>query len=145
VLLAGSAGGAGLALAAWLGERNGLDLAGSAIAATAALGLAASFRPDVVLLDFHRMPRSLGHTVSLLKQLSPAPLVLVLTHDASETMRRHCRESLVDAVFDKTSDLEPLATLLERTRNALASSGESERRSRPVKILPLSPVSKGTK
>jgi len=119
VLLVGNVGTASVALSAWLSEREKLDVAGPAETTDAALALAASFKPDVVLLDFHGLPVSISYTVSLLKELSPSLLVLVLTHDASATMRRRCREARVDAVFDKTTELETVAALLEQTRKSL--------------------------
>ena len=123
VLLVGNVGAASVALSAWLSEREKLlAVAGPAETTAAALTLAASFEPDVVLLDFHGLPASISHTVSLLKGLSPSPLVLVLTHDASATMRRRCLDAHVDAVFDKTTELETVATLLEQTRKSLAGT-----------------------
>ena len=123
VLLVGSEGAANFTLSAWLSElEKMLDVAGPTKTTAAALAVAAGFKPDVVLLDFHGFPISIGYTVSLLKELSPPPLVLVLTHDASATMRRRCREARVDAVFDKTSELEMVAALLEQTRKFLAGS-----------------------
>jgi DNA-binding NarL/FixJ family response regulator len=118
VLLVGTAGAASRALATWLSERTPLDLAGPAKSTTETLTLAARFRPDVILLDFHGLPASIEGTVSFFKELSPPPLVLVLTHDASDTMRRRCHAANVDAVFDKTTDLEAIAALLERTRES---------------------------
>jgi DNA-binding NarL/FixJ family response regulator len=121
VLLVGDAGPANVALSAWLGEREMLEVAGPVATTAEALALAASFKPDVTLLDFHGLPASTGYTVSLFKGLSPPPLVFVLTHDASETMRRRCNEARVDAVFDKTTELETVATVLEQTRESFAA------------------------
>jgi DNA-binding NarL/FixJ family response regulator len=118
VLLIGNPGAASVALSTWLGERE-LDLAGPATTTVAAVVLAASFKPDVILLDFHGLPVSIAYTVSLLKELSPAPLVLVLTHDASAAMRRRCLAAGVDAVFDKTTQLEEVAAVLEQTRQSI--------------------------
>jgi len=123
VLLVGNASTASVALSAWLSEREKLlDVAGPAETTDAALALATSFKPDVVLLDFHGLPVSISYTVSPLKELLPSLLVLVLTHDASATMRRRCREARVDAVFDKTTELETVAALLEQTRTSLAET-----------------------
>jgi DNA-binding NarL/FixJ family response regulator len=103
-----------------VGDQSGATVAGPAAVAAAASALAATFQPHVVLLDFHGLPVSTASTVSLLKKLSPPPLVVVLTHDASDAMRRRCREAHVDAVFDKTSELEAVATLLRDTQKSLA-------------------------
>jgi DNA-binding NarL/FixJ family response regulator len=125
VLLVGNVGAASVALSAWLSEREKrLDVAGPAETTAAVLALAASFAPDVVLLDFHGLPVSISLTVSLLKDLSPSPLVLVLTHDASPTMRRRCSDAHVDAVFDKTTELEAVAALLEQARTSLVGTAD---------------------
>ena len=120
VLLAGRPGAASSALAAWVSDQSGVTVAGPAATTAEAPALAATFRPHVVLLDFHGLSISTARTVSALKKLSPAPLVIVLTHDGSEAMRRRCREANVDAVFDKTTELEAVALLLKDTRKSLA-------------------------
>ena len=135
VLLVGHAGAAARALAAWLGERKALDLAGPAKTTAATFALAARFKPDAVLLDFHGLPIAIDRTVARFKEFSPPPLVLVLTHDASETMRRRCRAACVDAVFDKTADLESVASLLKRTRKSIAMAGLSTPRPSPAPTI----------
>jgi DNA-binding NarL/FixJ family response regulator len=122
VLLVGEAGPANTALSVWLGEREMLEVAGPIATTAAALAIAATFKPDVTLLDFHGLPTSTGYTVSLFKALSADTLVFVLTHDASSTMRRRCREARVDAVFDKTTELETVAAVLEQTRKSFSES-----------------------
>ena len=119
VLLAGCPGPASAALAVWVGEQSGATVAGPATVAAAASRLAETFQPHVVLLDFHGLPVSTAATVAFLKKLAPPPVVVVLTHDASEAMRRRCREAHVDAVFDKTSELEAVARLLQDTQKSL--------------------------
>ncbi|MEO6568192.1 MAG: response regulator [Opitutaceae bacterium] len=126
VLLIGNPGAASAALSAWLGEHELLDIAGPATTTLAAVVLAASFKPEVVLLDFHGHPMSTTYTVSLLKDLSPVPLVFLLTHDASAAMRRRCLAAGVDAVFDKTTELEALAAQLEETGKCLVRSIATE-------------------
>jgi DNA-binding NarL/FixJ family response regulator len=120
VLLLGRSGTASDALAVWVNEQSGATIAGPAAATAKALALADTFVPDVVLLDFHGLSGgSTAHIVSLLKKLSVPPLVVVLTHDGSDAMRRRCREASVDAVFDKTNELDALVTLLTDTQVAL--------------------------
>jgi DNA-binding NarL/FixJ family response regulator len=114
VLLAGRASAANLALAGWLWELGGVVAAGPADTTADALTLAATFRPDVVLLDFHEP--SIGHTVSLFKELEPAPKVFVLTHETSESMRHRCRAVHIDAVFHKTNELDQLSVALDALR-----------------------------
>jgi DNA-binding NarL/FixJ family response regulator len=120
VLLAGRPGAASRALATWVSDQSGATVTGPAATMAEAPALIATFHPHVVLLDFHGVTVSTTTAVSLLKVLSPPPFVIVLTHDASEAMRRRCRLAGVDAVFDKTRELEAVATLLQATRASVA-------------------------
>lgn len=122
VLLAGRAGAASNALAGWVIEQTGASLSGPGDSVAETLALAAEFQPHVVLLDFHGLAGSTVRTVSLFKELSPSPVVVVLTHDASNAMRRRCRDARVDAVFDKTAELEPVAALLKKIRKSQSPS-----------------------
>jgi DNA-binding NarL/FixJ family response regulator len=118
VQLVGPIGAASGALRAWLGERAGLHLAGPAATIAAALALATTFRPQAVVLDFHGLPVSVTRTVALFKQNRPPPHVIVLAHDASPALRRRCRDARVDAVFDRTNELDLLAAHLEQLRTS---------------------------
>ena len=122
VLLVGQCNGASAALGSWLRERRQLGVTGPTATTAEALGLAAKQRPHVVLLDFHGLPVSTPYIVTLLKELSPAPQVFVLNHDASAAMRRRCHAAHVDAVIDKTSELDLLATLLAGARESVTAN-----------------------
>ena len=125
VLLAGSTNGSGPVLAAWLREQGGLDVTGGGRTTAEMLALATLVRPEVVLLDFHGLPVSIGYTVALFKELIPAPAVFLLTHDASPAMRRRCLAAGVNAVFDKTADLDALrAELMGRSLAATADAAD---------------------
>ena len=112
VQLAGSATGSNSTLVAWLGELDGVEITGGGRTTAETLALATVGHPDVILLDFHGLPVSTGYAVTLFKELSPPPAVFVLTHDASPPMRRRCLEARVDAVFDKTAELDALRAAL---------------------------------
>ena len=111
-LLAGSLTGSSAPLAQWLSEQDGVEVTGSGRTTAETLALATVVRPDVILLDFHGLIISTGSAVALFKELTPAPAVFVLTHDASPAMRRRCLGAGVDAIFDKTADLESLREAL---------------------------------
>lgn len=119
ILLVGTVGNGSAALAAWLRERAEFAVSEPATTTAAALGLALRVKPHVVLLDFHGLPISTGYTVSLFKELSPPPLVIVLTLDDSEATRRRCRDAGVDAVFNKSTGLDAIVGLLEEHRKSL--------------------------
>lgn len=104
------------ALASWLTEQDSALSCLAAGSVAEAIVLAVEPRPHVVLLDFHGMTGSIAHTVARFKELTPPPAVFVLTHDASPTMRRHCRDVRVDAVFDKTAELVALSGALKALR-----------------------------
>lgn len=109
------------ALAEWLRIQPELMVRGPAATVPAALAFTNTFHPDVVLLDFHGLSVPIWIAVKLFKTLSPAPRVFVLTHDMNDVMHRRLLEARVDAVFDKTSDLDALATLLTSIRTKPAS------------------------
>lgn len=112
VLVINGGNRASVAFIAWLRDEVICEVQGPALTTDAAITLAVEFKPHVVLLDFEGLPGSVNYTVALLKELAPAPRVFVLTHDASEAMRRRAREAGVAQVFDKTTQLEELVTAL---------------------------------
>ena len=116
VLLIGMPGAAGAALSGWLDELAQVEVAGPAPTTVAALVLAARFQPEVVPARFPRITR-----IDQLHRF-PSPLVFLLTHDASAAMRRRCLAMGVDAVFDKTTELETVTAVLEQTRKSFAAS-----------------------
>jgi DNA-binding NarL/FixJ family response regulator len=119
VLLVGSSGLASAALASWLADQNAAAIVGPAITLDQMLELGRRFRPHLVLLDFHGLPIAIAAAASRLKELTPMPRIVVLTHDGSDAMRRRCRAACVDAVFDKTSELDAMADLLRDLRQSL--------------------------
>ena len=127
VLLAGAVTESSAALANWLGEQDGVHVTGSGRTTAETLALATVVRPDVVLLDFHDQPVATGYTVALFKELTPAPAVFVLTHDGSPAMRRRCLMARVDAVFDKTAELDALRSALAHLayQSAISVPGRS--------------------
>ena len=112
VLLFSSAGPASVSLTTWLAEQEGLLVCAPASTMHESISLAVEFQPHVVLLDFHGLPVSTGYVVARLKELPLRPAVFVLTHDASAAMRRRCHASGVEAVFDKTAELDALCDAL---------------------------------
>lgn len=123
VLLVGPCGAASEALEAWLAENSRVWIEGSFASTAEALALAFNAHPDVVLLDFHGLPVSVAYTVTLFKQLLPAPAIFVLTHDASPSMRRRCASAGVDRVFDKTTELDALGAALRQMPSSTAGRG----------------------
>jgi DNA-binding NarL/FixJ family response regulator len=117
VLLIGNAGAASAALAVWLAEQPGLMVCNRTGSAERVVAFAARFGPQVALLDFHGLAFDTAQLIAQLKELSPAPVVFVLTHDASPAMRRRCREAQADAVFDKTAELDALGAALTACRS----------------------------
>lgn len=80
--------------------------------AVEALAGAASFEPDVVILDLH-MPRGSGLDVLRKLKAKPAPpLVIVLTNDPSEQNSRFCLRNRADHFFDKARDCDRVLEVL---------------------------------
>lgn len=119
VLVVGQPGPGKSGLLEWLAEIPGLRLNTADELAGAALGSATAAEYDVIILDFHGIPLTLGPVVRRLKSAAATTTVFVLTHDASPVMRRYCAEAGVDAVFDKTSDFDLVRYALGLKRRVL--------------------------
>ena len=123
VLVTGAALSADNSIVIWLVDQEGFTVSAAGIAD--AFAVAETFKPQAVLFDFHGLPVSIGYLVRLFKGLSCKPKVFVLTHDDSSAMRRRCGVAGVDAVFDKTAELDELCAALEALRLQAGAAGKS--------------------
>jgi DNA-binding NarL/FixJ family response regulator len=90
-------------LAALMGELPGVDLM-EARGADEALAVARESRPAVVVLDLHMPGKSGLAVIAALKALSPAPVVVVLTCEPTESVRQKCIAKGANFFFDKAFD-----------------------------------------
>ncbi len=78
-------------------------------------------RPDVVILDI-RMPGGSGIDVlRQLKELNPAPKVIMLTNFGYVQYRKKCQEAGADFFLDKSTEFEQIPLALEQVRQGLRS------------------------
>jgi two-component system, NarL family, nitrate/nitrite response regulator NarL len=112
-------------LAVLVGEWPGAQLM-EASDADEALAVARRIRPDLVLLDLHMPGKSGLAVIADLKALSPAPVVVVLTNQPTESHRRRCIANGADFFFDKAFDFSSvLQTVAGPTSHELASDTSS--------------------
>jgi DNA-binding NarL/FixJ family response regulator len=94
-------------------------LVGQAQDAVEALDGIRQTRPDVVILDI-RMPGRNGIEVLRdLKQMKPAPKVIMLTNYAYPQYRQECKEAGADFFFDKSTEFDSISEALEQLRQGL--------------------------
>lgn len=90
-----------VALRRFLAELPGIDVVGVSRDGADALVLASRLHPDAVLLDL-AMPNLDGlEAARLLKERTPAPVVVICTIDDSEELRSAARRACADAVIRK--------------------------------------------
>jgi len=99
-----------------LADVPGLEIAGEAGDVLEAVELITALHPDVVILDIN-LPSGNGiEVLRRIKQLQPAPIVVMLTGLRTVEYRTACANAGADYFFEKTTDLAPLY----RTMNELA-------------------------
>ncbi len=101
-------------LIAMLNELPGVEIVGQAASVPEAIETIRRLMPDTVILDI-RMPGGTGLDVLRdIKQLDPAPLVIVLTNYAAPAYREKCRQAGADFFFDKSTEFDRIPPLFER-------------------------------
>jgi CheY-like chemotaxis protein len=112
-------------LAAMVGELAGVELM-EACGADEAVAIARDSRPDLVLLDLHMPGKSGLAVIEDLKAMSPAPVVVVLTCQPTESHRRTSLAKGADFFFDKAFDLSRvLQAVMGPTGDQVASDTPS--------------------
>jgi putative phosphoesterase len=97
-----------------IAELAGVELVGEAADTTAAIEAILRLKPEAVILDL-RMPGGGGLPVlAAIKALEPAPLVMLLTSSAFPQHRQQCLAAGADYFFDKTTEFERVAEVLQR-------------------------------
>ena len=95
-----------------LADLKGVEIAGQASDIPEAKDLAEKLKPDVMIVD-SGLPR--GSDVELLsdvKKLHPAPKVIFLANSPSPELRADCTASGADYLFDKSAEIEKVASVL---------------------------------
>ena len=93
---------------------DGIEIVGQADDVPAAKELVKKLKPDVAILDI-RMPSGSGaDLVQELKQLKPAPTVIMLTNYPYPENRKKCMALGADFFFDKSTEFQEAVRLLGR-------------------------------
>ena len=104
-----------------LRELDGIEVVGEADDVPVARKLVEKLKPDVAVLDI-RMPSGSGaDLVQELKQLKPAPTVIMLTNYPYPENRKKCMDLGADFFFDKSTEFQEAVRLLGRM--AIGSCG----------------------
>lgn len=99
-------------LTALLSDIEGLAIFGCAQEPARVLALVESVRPDVVILDLN-LPGPVGlKTLRAIKAITPAPVVIVLSHYEMSPLREASRAAGADYFLEKTHAPEQLRELL---------------------------------
>jgi DNA-binding NarL/FixJ family response regulator len=125
VLLMGSISGARLTLAGWLGQQEGVTIAGPVPTVIGAATQARFFEPHAIILDIDGWRTSISSSIAQLRSLTPATPLIVLSCHAGDALRHYCHAAGADAVFAKTHELDHLAAklaTLPRTPRAAQSA-----------------------
>jgi DNA-binding NarL/FixJ family response regulator len=102
-----------------ISEIEGIELVGQAGDAQAAIEAIRRLRPHVAILDI-RMPKGSGIGVLAQVKREPSPpIVIMLTAFPYPQYRQKCLEAGADYFFDKASEFERLAGLLETLRDKM--------------------------
>ena len=97
-----------------LREMDGIEVVGEADDVPVARKLVEKLKPDVAILDI-RMPSGSGaDLVQELKQLKPAPTVIMLTNYPYPENRKKCMALGADFFFDKSTEFQEAVRLLGR-------------------------------
>ena len=112
-------------LAALMNELPGVDLM-EARGADEALAVARESRPALVVLDLHMPGKSGLAVIADLKALSPAPVVVVLTCEPTESVRQKCIARGANFFFDKAFDFSSVVkAVMGPTGGEQVSDGSS--------------------
>jgi len=112
VLVVDGSSAVGVRLAARLREA-GLEVVAQAARGDAAIELTAALRPDVVVIDPHLPDQSAAEVLPALRARAPAAVLMVHIDDPGHRHRAHCRALGADFFFDKSSEYDGLAAMLE--------------------------------
>lgn len=108
-----------------IAQIDGVEVSGEATDASHALSMSRSLLPDMVILDI-RMPDGSGvDVIASIKQISPPPVVIMLTNFSSPFFRNKSLQEGADYFFDKSTEFEQAVELVRRlARESLNTSDD---------------------
>lgn len=109
-----------------LSELPGIEIVGQAQAAPEALLAVRELRPDVVILDIQMKDGGGIDVLKKIKRKVSAPVVIVLTNNASPPYRKSCGEAGADFFLDKATEFNEMREVIRGLLRRYVSP-ESER------------------
>lgn len=99
-----------------LNDLEGVEVVGQADDTPAAMEMVEKLIPDVAVLDI-RMPAGSGaDLVREIKQLNPAPKIIVLTSFPYPEVREKCMNGGADFFFDKSNEFQKVVSVIRSMR-----------------------------
>jgi DNA-binding NarL/FixJ family response regulator len=100
-----------------LADMSGVEVAGYAETAAAAIDGVLAARPDVVVLDLKLKAGSGIDVLRTIKRRLEEVPVIVLTNYATEADRERCLQAGAEHFLDKTNEFEQLCPIIGRLKN----------------------------
>lgn len=97
-----------------LSEMEGITVVGVARKMTQALAMIEIVHPDVVVLDMELPKENFSGVLAWIKELQPAPTVVVMSESGGTAMRLRCLEAGADYFVRKTTEWTSLSAILEQ-------------------------------
>ncbi len=114
-------------LGAMLAEIPGVAGVVTAAAVAQAIDALRTQTPEIIVLDVHLRGESGLVMVPLLKRARPGPLLIVVTNEPTEALRREAMALGADHFFDKSRDVDDLVRVVSEaaapTRTLETSDG----------------------
>ncbi|MDB6035586.1 MAG: chemotaxis response regulator protein-glutamate methylesterase [Verrucomicrobiales bacterium] len=114
VLIANGSSDLSQGITSALSEVEGTTIVGVARKMTQALAMIEIVHPDVVVLDMELPKENFSGVLSWIKELQPAPTIVVLSQVGGTTARLRCLEAGADYFLRKTAKLSDLAVILQQ-------------------------------
>lgn len=110
-------------LAALVSDIEGVEMVGQASNASDAIDISQRLKPDVVILDI-RMPGGNGiQVLEAIKASEAGPVVIMLTAFPYPQYRDKCLKAGADYFFDKASEFDRVAQVIEQLAGPSRCSG----------------------
>jgi DNA-binding NarL/FixJ family response regulator len=101
-------------LTAMLGELRGVEVVGQAGTLRGAVQRVRLLQPTVVILDIRVAGSSSLDALVAIKQLTPSPIVIVLTNYAYPAYRTRYLEAGADFFFDKSTEMDKVLAVFDQ-------------------------------
>jgi chemotaxis response regulator CheB len=114
VLIADGSADSGQGITSTLSELEGITVVGVARKMTQALAMIEIVHPDLVVLDMELPKDNFSGIVSWIKELKPAPIIVVTSQAGGSAARLRCLEAGADYFIRKTNESASLAAVLQQ-------------------------------